>query len=64
MEGMERKEGELGWKIEGERLRYKGRIMAEGRSHGSELGDGGQLPFVEGPLPFMNMLVCLANWRS
>jgi hypothetical protein len=38
---MERKEGELGWKIKGDRPRHKGRIRPERRSQGGELGDGG-----------------------
>jgi hypothetical protein len=40
--GMERKEGELGWKIKGERPRHKGEMRPMRRSHGCELGDGGQ----------------------
>jgi hypothetical protein len=40
--GIERKEGELGWKIEVERPKHKGRTRPERRSHSGKLGDGGQ----------------------
>jgi hypothetical protein len=40
--GKERREGELGWKIKGERPRNKGRIRPERRSQDGELGDSGQ----------------------
>jgi hypothetical protein len=40
--GMERREGELGWKTKGERPRHIGRIRPERRSQGDELGDSGQ----------------------